>query len=310
MPALSRILLLAAFVVPLAASAQMLQNQPPPQHRLVHRTTFAMRHKPIGVLIDSKVSYRYRLYENESRALRDNFLGVGVAPTLSPAFVRVGPYAELSPLSLFNVWAALQYVQYFGNFDQLQGLPGAQSNFSDSALKDSTDNRFAAHGWELTLGATLQAKVSSLLVRNQVRFVRGDFNLRPGDRIYYDQFYDVGAPNEGWFASNDLEVLYQGAGNRLLAGARYTATVPFYDEAQHFDPAHPSTEVSNATQRVGPFVAYTFKAEDGARFNTPTVFVLVQWWLQHRFRTGEDSSAALPLIGIGFQTTGDFLPVR
>jgi hypothetical protein len=310
MPALSWILLWAAFVVPLAASAQMLQNQAPPPHRLVHRTTFALRHNPLGVLLDSRVSYRYRLYESESLALRDNYLGVGVAPTLSPAFVRVGPYAEFSPLTLLNVWGALQYVQYFGNFDQLQGFPGAQSDFSDSAIQDNTDNRFSAHGWELTLGATFLVKVSSLLLRSQARLVRGDLNLRPGDRIYYDQLYDVGAPNAGWFATNDLDVLYQSADNRLLAGARYTATAPLYDEARHFDPATPSTEVSNAMQRVGPFVAYTFKAQDGALFNNTTVFVLVQWWLQHRFRTGEDTSAAMPLIGVGFQTTGDFLPLR
>lgn len=62
--------------------------------------------------------------------------------------------------------------------------------------------------------------------------------------------------------------------------------------------------------RVGPFLGYTFFREDGRAFNNPTVFILVQWWLKHRFRTGVDTSQALPVLGAGFQITGDFLPVK
>ncbi|MDC0709450.1 hypothetical protein POL68_13345 [Stigmatella sp. ncwal1] len=305
-----RILMLAAFLMPLTVPAQMLQDQTPPQHRIVHKSTFALRYNPVGLLFDGRFSYRYRLYESDSKALRDNFLGLGLAPTVSPAFLRLGPYVEFNPLTLFGVWATMQYVQYFGSFDLLQGFPGAQSDFSDSAIKRNAANRFSAHGWELTLGATFQAKVSSLLIRSQAKLVRGDLNLHPGDRIYYDQLYDVGAPNRGWFLTNDLDVLYQGPGNKLIAGVRYTATAPFYNGSRHFDPDDLNMEVDNASHRVGPFVGYTFKAKDGARFNTPTIFFLAQWWLHHRFRTGEDTSAALPLVGIGFQTTGDFLPVK
>ncbi len=58
-----------------------------------------------------------------------------------------------------------------------------------------------------------------------------------------------------------------------------------------------------------PELAITARST-GAKFNTPTVFVLVQWYLKHRFRTGADTSQALPLIGVGFQMTGDFLPVK
>ena len=60
------------------------------------------------------------------------------------------------------------------------------------------------------------------------------------------------------------------------------------------------------------FAALGFKVrwEDGAAFNNPTVFVLIQWWAKHRFRTGADTSGALPLMGVGFQKTGDFLSVK
>jgi hypothetical protein len=292
------------------ARAQMLAERGPPQHRIVHKNTFAIRYNPLGLLYDGRFSYRYRLYESTSKALRDNFIGVGIAPTASPAFLRIGPYVEFHPASVFGVWAAVQFVQYFGTFDLVQGFAGAQSNFSDSAIRENTSRRLATNGVEFTLGATTQFKISSVLIRSQARLVNGNLRLRDGDRIYYDQFYDVAVPNGGWFVTNDLDVLYQGLENKLVAGARYTFTAPFYDRTRHFDPAAPVTDADNVMHRVGPFFGYTFKISDGAKFNNPTLFVLVQWWLKHRFRTGADTSAALPLIGIGFQMTGDFLPLE
>ncbi len=315
----SRLSLLVLVLCPLLAPAQMLNDQGPPQHRIIHRNTFAVRLNPLGLLYDGRFAYRFRLYESESKALRDNFLGIGLAPTASPAFVRVGPYVEFNPLTVLGFWAAAQAVQYFGTFNLLQGFAGAQSNFSDEQIAKngvandgSPNDNYPASGWELSVGAHLTLKISSVVLRSQARIVRGDYNLKSGQRTYYDQFYDVLAPNRGFFFTNDLDVLWQGLDNKLVAGARYTITLPFYDPTQHFDPANPSP-VNNNMHRVGPFVGYTFKSVDGAGFNNPTVFLLVQWWMQHRFRTGLTSdsvSQAVPLFGIGFQTTGDFLSIK
>ncbi len=320
MPAFARLSLLVVALMPLLAPAQMLNDQAPPQHRLVHRNTFAVRVNPLGLLYDGRFMYRFRLYESESKALRDNFLGIGLAPTAAPTFLKIGPYVEFNPLTVLGFWAAAQFVQYTGTFNLMASFPGAQSNFSDKTIIDngapndgSGNDNYVTNGWELTIGANLTLKISSVILRSQAKLVRGDFNLRRGDRVYYDQFTDVLAPNRGFYFTNDLDVLWQGLDNKLVAGARYTMTLPLYDPAQHFDPTSTAT-VNNSLHRVGPFVGYTFKSVDGAGFNNPTVFLLVQWWMVNRFRTGgpEEGSItrALPLIGIGFQTTGDFLSVR
>jgi hypothetical protein len=213
---------------------------------------------------------------------------------------------------VLGFWAAVQYVQYFGSLNLAQGFAGAQSNFSDKAIAANGPTAVrVTNGWDLTIGANLQLKLSSILLRSQARLVRGELRLRENERVYYDQLYDVAAPNGGFFFTNDLDVLWQGLENKLVAGARYTMTVPFY-EARHLDPNDPTT-VTNSMHRVGPFLGYTFWMRDGATFNTPTVFLLVQWWVQHRYRTGigpDAVSQALPLIGLGFQTTGDFLSVK
>jgi hypothetical protein len=300
---------LAVTVLAVPARAQMLNDQGPPLHRIVHKNTFALRYNPLGLLYDGRFSYRLRLYETDSKALRDNFIGVGIAPTASPAFVRIGPYVEFNPLTVLGFWATLQFAQYFGTFDLLQGFSGAQADFSDSALKANTANRQATNGWDLLIGANFNVKVRSIVIRSQARMIHGNYRLREGERVYYDQFYDAALPNGGWTFTNDLDVVWQGLENKLIAGARYTATIPLYDPARHFDPAL-EQRADNGMHRLGPFVGYTFKSEDGAKFNNPTVFLLVQWWLRHRFRTGADTPAALPLMGVGFQITGDFLPLK
>jgi hypothetical protein len=187
----------AVFVVLLATrvSAQMLNDQGPPQLRVVHKNTFALRVNPLGLIYDGRFSVRERLFVSDSKALRDNFIGVGLLPCASPAFFRIGPFIEFNPISMFGVYAAIQYVQYFGTIDLAQGFAGAQSNFSDSAIKaNSATNHMATNGWDLTFGATFQTKVWNLLIRDQAKLVRGVLKLKEGQRIYYDQYFDVGAP--------------------------------------------------------------------------------------------------------------------
>ena len=61
-----------------------------------------------------------------------------------------------------------------------------------------------------------------------------------------------------------------------------------------------------ATHRVGPLVAYTFhNRPSGARFDEPTLLLLVQWHAQHPYRAGQERNAGIPLIALAFQFQGD-----
>ena len=63
------------------------------------------------------------------------------------------------------------------------------------------------------------------------------------------------------------------------------------------------------THRVGPFLAYRFYSEPrgSTMFNEPTIILIVNWWLSHRYRTGEDVSQAVPYIVLGFLFNGETL---
>jgi hypothetical protein len=100
---------------------------------------------------------------------------------------------------------------------------------------------------------------------------------------------------------NDLDVLYEAPLAGLYAGLRYSAGLPIYG------PDNGSADRS--THRLGPLIAYRFFDRDGALFNQPTLAVVINWYLKHPYRAGQLQSAALPYAAIGFQTSGDFLPL-
>ena len=294
------------------ASAQSLADRAPPQHRVVHRELVALRGNPTGLILDSRLAYRFRLYRDEGLALRDNYIGAGAALVASPAFVRVGPYVELAPASFVTLWSSLQYSAYFGSFGLMQSFASPRDDFSDEELdrrKDLFDDdplkNYSASGLELTIGVDLQARVRSLAVRSQSRLIRADLDLRDGDNVFYDQATDVLMPDAGISFITDLDAAYLTMDDHLVLGLRYTASVPFYS-ADSYQPSEPQ-EHDNTTHRAGPVIAYTFFNRDGASFNSPTVLLLVQWWLDHRYRTGAETSQAIPLAAVGFRFTGDLI---
>src|SRR5688572_14347988 len=114
---LALVLLLAA-----PASAQTLFDRGPPRHRLVHRSLVAARYNPVGVVYDGRLGYRFRLYEHESKALRDNYAGIGAGFFVNPASLRIGPVVEIAPASVLTLWSSLSLLSFFGSFDQLQSF--------------------------------------------------------------------------------------------------------------------------------------------------------------------------------------------
>lgn len=303
-----------ALVSAVPAAAQMLYDQGPPAHRFVHRQALVGRLNPLGSAYEGRFMYRLRLYESASVALRDNFLGAGAFVYLSPGFLHVGPYVEFQPLSVLGFWATYLYSQYFRTFGLFQSFPSPNAEFSDAELSrraalPKTDplSNYVTNGGQLIIGADFQVKVWQVLLRSKARLLRSDYRVREGDTVFFEQTYDLLVPNHGWFFTNDADVMWQKEDHTLMLGARYTASTAFYDRSQYLEGETPTN--LNASHRVGPFAAYAFRVQDGATFNQPTVFLLAQWFVMHRYRTGEQVSQAIPLVMLGFQVSGDFLAV-
>jgi hypothetical protein len=297
------------------ASAQAYRDGPPPQHRIVYRDLTLFRWNPLGLITDARVGYRYRLYESQKLALRDNFISIGLAPSLSGAFARIGPTVEIQPASFLQLWGLYEVIGYFGAFNFLQSYPTAdatKANYSDSELSRRGDlakgdpaKNYSTTGTQLILGGNLQFKFGPVVVRDLVRFGRPDMKLRPGDRAFYDIFYDLLVGDGGWWASNDADLLFQGLDNRLTVGFRWTTGRAFYGN-EHFAAGDDPANAPGAIHRVGPIAAWTFKKPDGATLE-PTVLLVANWWLKSPYRTGQDVSQGVPYIVLALNITGDLL---
>jgi hypothetical protein len=288
-------------------------HDPPPdpkptRHRLVYKNLFALRYNPLGLVNELTMGWRLQLFDKPGVLYRDSFFALKGHTFVNPAFARIGPRVELQPLAILNLSATYDYVGYFKTFDQLMSFPTPTANWDDDTLSSLGDagRNYVTGGHLVELAALFQAKVRKIAVRSNVRFYYAALNLREGDTVYYDQTLDILHVNEGWTVVNDADVMYLFDFGLKIA-ARHTVTHAFYQQ-KHFLPGEPMSRPNSPTHRIGPAILYTFYDRPDRRFNRPTIFLLPQWWVRHRYRTGANVSAGVPYLALGFLFEGDLLP--
>ncbi len=298
----------AVLVSPCAA-----QVRPQPETEVHYRSLTAARVNPLGLVSFLEMTGRRRLYSSEETILTQNYAGIGITGGLSPAWGRVGVIAEVQPLSILRLYASYELVGYFSSFNLFASFPSATSEFSDTVIRQRTSQpglgSYATYGAQLTLGGTLQMKIGPIAVRDLFRVAQVSFGMQRGDRVFYDQITDMLVPNDGWFLVNDVDVLAL-FDVGLAIGARWTYSHPFYTATSYAPTDDPSHAPNNDIHRLGLIAAYTFEDNHGARFDRPTLILIAQWHLVHRYRTGADVNVAAPYTALAFQFTGDLLSPR
>jgi len=279
-----------------------------PKHRLVYKNLFALRYNPLGLVNENAMGWAMRLYEKRGALFEPAYLGVKLHTFVSPAYSRVGPQVEFSPLAILNLTATYDFIGYYGTFNQMQSFGTPAANYSDTQLEanDEDGASYPTYGSMVTLSALLQAKAGPIAVRDNLKGYYTDFKLRDGGNVFYDQTLDILVPDGGWSLTNDLDLLYLFKFG-LKVGGRYTLTQAFYKD-RHFQSGEPITKPNGPTHRIGPAVLYTIYDKPERRFNKPTIILLSQWWARHRYRTGADVNGAVPYVVLGFLFEGDLLP--
>lgn len=280
-----------------------------PPHRLVYRNFTAARIGPPGLVNETTLGYRAQLVRRPTPLFLESYALVAGKVFMTPAFVRVGPVIEIQPAAVLNLGVSYDFVGTFGNLGQLQSYPSAADRSGPDEFDRNKDAglSYRTRGHLVTLSGLLQGRVKNIVVRTQTRAMWASFKLRTGDRVFYDQALDIPMGNRGWAIINETDLIYMFP--KLRLAVRHSLTHAFY-ERRHFAPGEPVSEPNGPTSRLGPAFAYTFFDRPGTRFNRPTVFALSQWWLEHRWRTGEERHAAIPYAAIGFAFEGDIVPHR
>jgi len=268
----------------------------------------ALRVNPIGLFETASFGYQYSLSTSDDPLFKGTYVKVAFAPSVSPAFGRWGLLAEVMPLSILRLSVLGEYVTHFGTFGTLQSFNSPNADFSDPKLlelRESTDTNiknYSSSGTAVTLGAMLQGKVGDYAARVNYRGIYQNTNLRSGDTVYYDILLDILAPRTGWIHTTDTDLLK--LDGDWTYGLRHTLVSTSYP-----DSAYPSGEATNTTnaptQRLGPLVSKKLAPSEGSSVSNQSIFVLTQWWLSHRFRTGQTSSKFLPLIAAGYSFNFD-----
>jgi len=291
------------------------------RHRLVYKNLTALRYNPLGFVNELSIGYRLQLIDKNTTLFKESFVALKAHTFVNPAFGRVGPMLEIQPLALLNFYVIYNAVGYFKTFDQMQTFQSPAATYDDSTLEARTDQRYPGMGQMVTISAMLQAKAGRVAIRDNVKAYWTDFAMKKdprtgrADTVYYDQTLDILQPDRGWVLTNDADALYLFDWG-LKLGARYTYTHAFYDRDMYL-PGESRVNRNN-THRVGPAILYSppkWRAKAAKRtglsrkrWYNPTAFLLMQWWAQHRWRTGEDVSPGMPYILLGFTFEGDIHP--
>lgn len=280
-----------------------------PRHKWIYAALVGLRYNPLGVTIDAKTGHRLQVIDKDHVLFRDSYLLSGIRVFATPAYTRVGPHVEFQPLAVLNLYASYNFLGYYSTFDMLQSFPSATSDYSDSALdaRGATGANYPGRGQIADISALLQLKVGPIAVRSNVVFYWAKMNLRNGDRVWHDPFMDIAFPRQGWGVTNDSDLIYLVRNSGLKLGGRYSLAHAFY-RAENFLPGEPVSRPNGPHHRAGPAVLYTFFDRPEQRFNKPTIVLLAQWFIQHRYRTGADVPQAIPQATLAFTFQGDLLP--
>jgi hypothetical protein len=170
---------------------------------------------------------------------------------------------------------------------------------SDDTLEANGDagENYVANGTQLSLIGLLQLKVGPIAVRSRVTVFQNKYDANDGDTVMYDPFLDIALPVDGWGMTNELDMLY--VKRALIAGVRHTFTRSFLDDVPN-DP-------NKAYHRLGPLILYEVFRKRDAALSSIKLLGLFQWYLSHRYRTGQTESQAIPYMGVGAILEGKLL---
>ena len=270
-----------------------------PRFRLYYESLLGVRYNPLGLQENVGLYGRVRLYDSDSILFKDAYAQLGPAVTVTPAFVQPGVHAQVSPIKILRLGARLDFVQYFGTFEQAILWDEPQPDWSDSAIDilaaDGRNAPISGHLW--TLDARLQALVGPIGARYTMT-ARGMFldTDDPNAVGFYDQTVDAYAPVRGWTLVHDTDLLFAPPDKPYVMGVRWTMTDALLEGG------HPTMH------RVGPVLAWKFPANAGARFANPALLLITQFHARHPFRSGQDVSPAIPYLALAFSFNGDLIP--
>lgn len=253
------------------------------------RLALAGSYNNLGLQFGGEGGYRWRLYDHDSLALKDNFLKLGVTAVVTPATIAGGPVLRIKPASFFFFSVAYIYRLYLPAFmggTVFKDMEDVRSHFqgttyfydgqqrldarvNDVIARNNGRLLFGAH--LLRFGATLQLRFKGVLalVNARMYLLWAPFEDVDNSQVYYEATYDVMVKKEDQIFDMIAGLGYQWRNFRFLGTVSYTLAVQ-------------SQEVRLG---IGPAFQWVFLKKWRSVYQ-PSLLVIARWWAQHRFRVG------------------------
>ena len=265
----------------------------------------AARFNPLGLSNEIYVHCEDRLYASANPALANNFIAVVPGLATSPASMRPSLSVEFQPASVFNLFVAYQPTLWYGWLGSVQSFPSVHSDWGAAIVSspNSPGGPYTLLVHQVVFGATLQAKVGDFAVRTITRLNYFRASTHNGDPVFYDPRADLLTPARGWTLEEDAVATWS-ASKRLILGLDLVYEHALYPSSV-FQPGEPRDN-PNSQLRLGPLAVFSpYSHKPGALFDAPAFFLLVSYYLEHRWRSGDRVSAAVPYLAAGMSFAGD-----
>jgi hypothetical protein len=282
------------------------------KHSFTYTNMLTARHNPLGLENRLWIGYQYRLYNKNKTILNGSNIGIFLRPFVSPAVTLLGATVQVQPAAVLRLRATYSWMSWFGSFQFFQSFQSPYDDYSETRLRTMADagQNYKTTGQQVELEALIQARYKGLVLRSATVANYNVMGMRGDDDLFYDIRIDMLVANRGWVLYNDTDLMWihDFKGDRhasLMAGARASVVMPFYPDSVY----EPGDELSNPNGpllRIGPSIGYVFydRPDRNPRFNRPTLLLMPQWNVLHRWRAGRDHQTVMPTIALAFVFTG------
>jgi len=189
--------------------------------------TFVFVLNPLGIMDSFDVTWTKAINRSDDLLHKDAHVAAGVVNRIAPAFLRVGPWFEYSPLSIVDLRVGVEPGYYFGTFKAFLPFESASSNFDDEVIEARQSEAESGFAGKVYFSPTLKARAGPVVarVRAEVAYYKAQ---EAGEPFYYEPFIDtlVKASGSTVFTLEAL-VLREfdlGGGSKLLLGPVYDLT--------------------------------------------------------------------------------------
>ena len=283
------------------------ESRPSHPQTLGYDNFFAVRVNPLGLADDFRLRYRIGLYDSPRPLLAQSFVGVVTPLLMSPALAQPGLGIEVQPLSLLHFYVGYEPGLYFGAVGSLHSYTTPTANVAYGPVQlggppfmPGDLYRTVVH--HVVMAVTAQFAWRQLAFRSMWRAIYVDAALRSGDTVFWEPLYAVLLPRTGWMIFGETAALYRFRFG-FSAGLQYNLTATWYPGSA-WAPGETHVNPNTPIQKFGPLFTYTFLRERRGRFESPTLFASIAWYLEDRFRAGQAVAQGLPTILVGFSFRG------